>query len=185
MSTYSVSRHDFFPRFGAHARPRAGSGIWVIRRPASSSMHDLRLLGEHESESKLELQCYISKKLHELRHLPSGWDDAGGAALPQSVSHQAYRTMDNITDYRTIFPFITPGEENSVLFEWRAGVEHLEVEFFPGEAPYARYVGPRGQLELEGDLGSPGASYGEIRRVLASLSARIWLANPGWKQLFS
>lgn len=93
--------------------------------------------------------------------------------------------MDQLTDFRSVFPFVTPGEEGSVLFEWRAGVERLEIEFFSAEPPYVSYRDADGVTQIDGDFGSRGASYGQIRRVLASLSARIWMSNPNWKQLFS
>ncbi|MGW3337936.1 hypothetical protein ACWDCL_10715 [Streptomyces sp. NPDC001009] len=185
MNAYSVRRQDLFPRFGLHVGGRSAGDLWMIRRTPAAAPQDLRLVGERESESKLELQTHISGKLYELRTLPDDWDGAGSGPLSQAVTHQAFRTLDQLTDFRSVFPFITPGEEGSVLFEWRAGLERLEIQFFPDEAPYVNYVDPEGRRQIEGDLGSRGVSYGEIRRVLTSLSARIWVANPGWKQLFS
>ncbi|MER5753080.1 hypothetical protein [Streptomyces sp. NPDC002088] len=185
MNAYSMRRQELFPRFGLRIGARPAADLWMIRRTPSATSQELRLVGERESESKLELQTHISGKLHELRTLPTDWDGAGGEPLTQTVTHQAYRTMDQLTDFRSVFPFVTPGEEGSVLFEWRAGAERLEIQFFPGESPYVSYVDPEGYRKIEGDLGSRGVSYGEIRRILSSLSTRIWVANPGWKQLFS
>ena len=185
MNAFSLKQGELFPPMGVRAGVRAAADLWMIRRTPTSSSRDLRLAGKRDSENKLELQAYISGKLHELRTLPVDWDGAGGEPLTQAVTHQAYRTMDQLTDFRSVFPFVTPGEEGSALFEWRAGMELLEIEFLAGEPPYVSYRDTDGVTQIDGDLGSRGASYGQIRRVLASLSARIWMSNPNWKQLFS
>ncbi|MEV6564102.1 hypothetical protein [Streptomyces kronopolitis] len=185
MNAFSLRQSELFPHSAMRAGIRAAADLWMIRRTPTATPRDRRLAGERESENKLELQTYISNKLHELRALPTDWDGTGGEPLAQAVTHQAYRTMDQLTDFRSVFPFVTPGEEGSALFEWRAGMERLEVEFLPEGPPYVSYRDADGVTQIDGDLGSHGASHGQIRRVLASLSARIWMSNPNWKQLFS
>ncbi|MFD7504717.1 hypothetical protein ACWC5C_00570 [Streptomyces sp. NPDC001700] len=157
------------------------AGVWLIRRGDRGGAESRAL----EKQTKLELQTYVSGKLHELRTLPDDWDDAGGSAPSQAVTHAAYRTLDRISDYRTVFPFITPGEEGAILFEWRAGKERLELEFSPDEPPFVRYIDAAGDLKANGDLGAEGIGYENIRRFLSALSTRVWSVNPNWKRLFS
>ncbi|MFB9581711.1 hypothetical protein [Streptomyces goshikiensis] len=156
----------------------------MIRRTQGRSTGQ-RLAGEREIESKLEIQTYVIDKLRELRNLPYDWDGAGGSPVSQDVAQAAYRALDRIADFRTVFPFITPGEEGSVLLEWRAGRERIELEFFPDDAPFVRHVDSDGHVRINGALGDSGTGYGEVRRSLSNLSSRIWVANPGWKSLFS
>lgn len=163
------------------AAPARDAGVWMIRRN-DARRGTSRVL---EKRTKLELQMYVSGKLHELRTLPLNWDDAGGEPASQSVTHVAYRTLDRISDHRTVFPFITPGEGGSIVFEWRAGRERLEIEFFPGEMPYIRYAEPSGGARVSGYLGEEGVGVEAVRRLLSSLSLRVWVANPAWRRLFS
>ena len=156
-------------------------GVWMIRRN-DARRGASRVL---EKRTKLELQTYVSGKLHELRTLPADWDDAGGGPAAQSVTHVAYRTLDRISDHRTIFPFITPGEDGSVIFEWRAGRERLEIEFGPDETPYVRYTERSGIAKVSGTLGEEGVGMEAVRRLLSALSLRVWVANPAWKRLFA
>jgi hypothetical protein len=173
----TVSRGRTFA--GIHHRD---AGIWVIRRQESGQEVSRSL--EKERPTKLDLQTYVSGKLHELRTLPAGWDDADGAPLPQTVTHAAYRILDRISDHRTVFPFITPGEDGAILLEWRAGSERLELEFSPDELPYVLYVDPNGVTKMNGVLGSEGVGFESVRGILAALSLRVWTANPAWKRLF-
>ncbi|WP_432013705.1 hypothetical protein [Streptomyces cucumeris] len=165
----------------ARADERREAGVWLIRRGDRSGPESRSL----EKQSKLELQTYVSAKLHELRTLPDDWDDAGGVASSQAVTHVAYRTLDRISDYRTVFPFITPGEDGAILFEWRAGKERLEFEFLAAVPPLVRYVDASGALKANGELGAEGVGYENIRSFLSGLSMRVWSANPSWKRLFS
>jgi hypothetical protein len=155
--------------------------VWLIRRNEVRRNVSRSL----EKRTKLELQTYVSGKLHELRTLPSNWDDAGSGPAQQSVTHVAYRTLDRISDHRTVFPFITPGEDDTIIFEWRAGRERLEIEFAPEEVPYVRYVDPLGVTRASSALGDEGVGIEVLRGFLSSLSLRVWAANPTWKRLFA
>lgn len=185
MNAFSLAQRQFsFP--GTHGGTIADAGLWLIRRTrASVHSPEQRLAGEREVENKLEVQSFIARKLRELGSLPCGWDGAAGSPLSSSIARQAYRAMERVTDHRTVFPFITPGEEGSVLFEWRAGAERLEIEFIPDEAPYVCYVDANGLVQFEGELGDEGVGHAEVFRALSVLSSRIWAENPGWKTLFS
>ncbi|MGW1768707.1 hypothetical protein ACWCQL_32285 [Streptomyces sp. NPDC002073] len=156
----------------------------MIRRKARARASD-GIVGEREIESKLELQMYVSDKLREMRRLPRGWDGGEAPPVSQEVTQSAYRTLERVSDFRTVFPFVTPGDEGSVLMEWRAGRERLELEFFPDEVPYIHYIDSEGRVRINGPWGSGGIGYSEVRRSLKMLSSRIWVANPGWKKLFS
>ncbi|WP_147987041.1 hypothetical protein [Streptomyces sp. t39] len=186
MTTYSIGRQEYFASVGKRAGIRETAELWLIRRNRSAAnFSEQRLAGEREVEGKLEVQNYVSGKLRELTTLPLGWDGASGGPVAQEIADQAYRAIERIADSRTIYPFVTPGEEGSILFEWRAGVERLEIEFIPDEAPYVCYVDSDGLMRIQGALGAGEIGYGELRRALAILSSRIWSVNPGWKSLFS
>ncbi|MER5887261.1 hypothetical protein ABT160_25855 [Streptomyces sp. NPDC001941] len=163
----------------SHRGHDPGTGIWLIRRHAATPSLDL------DGNNKLELQTYVCNKLYELRTLPQGWDGAEGGPTPQPATHLAYRILDRLSDYRTIFPFITPGEDGEVVLEWRAGAELLELTFPPEERPYVYYKDPSGSLQLSGELGTEGVGYEVVRKLLAALSRRVWSENPTWKRLFS
>ncbi|WP_141724608.1 hypothetical protein [Streptomyces niveus] len=185
MTTYSIGREDYFSSIRKRAGIRESAELWLIRRNRSSASFTDRLAGEREAEGKLEVQNYVSAKLHEMTTLPLGWDGFSGGPVAQGIADQAYRALGRIADFRTIFPFVTPGEEGAILFEWRAGVERLEIEFIPDELPYVCYVDSDGLMQIQGSLGVGEIGYGEVRRALSVLSSRIWSANPGWKSLFS
>ncbi|WP_326597874.1 hypothetical protein [Streptomyces sp. NBC_01803] len=156
----------------------------MIRR-ARKVTREQRIVADIERRSKLELQLYVTSRLRELRTLPPGWDGGSRGPISQRVTHDAYRMLDRISDFRTVYPFITPAEEGAVLLEWRAGVERLEIEFHPTEKPYVRHVSVLGDVQMDGVIGHDGVSYDDVRRALSALSSRIWVANPSWKRLFT
>lgn len=185
MIASSVQRNDLFSGLAARRPGNANPCLWMVRRAAEGSPHERHLVDERQTAGKLEVQSYVSSKLYELRTLAPNWDGFGNGPLSQPVAHQAYRTLDRLANARTVFPFITPGEDGSVLFEWRAGVERIELEFFPDEAPYIRHVDATGRLRVDGTLQRHDVDYENVRRALSELSSRIWAANPRWKTLFS
>ncbi len=180
MITYGSRSRSFLPD-SAQAQ---NSGVWLIRRNESQGARRNSHSRGLERETKLELQSYVTGKLHELRTLPVGWDGADGRPCSQSVTQAAHRTLDRLSDHQTVFPFITPGEDGAVILEWRAGGERLEFEFSPDERPYVRYTDPSGAEKVSAYLGADGAGYEAARGILSALSLRVWAVNPAWKRLF-
>ncbi|MEU8097140.1 hypothetical protein ACFWIP_10835 [Streptomyces anulatus] len=180
MITYGSRNRSFLPE-GTRDQ---GDGVWLIRRNETQRSRRHSPSRGLERETKLELQSYVTGKLHELRTLPVGWDDADGKPCSQSVTQAAYRTLDRLSDHQTVFPFITPGEDGAVVLEWRAGRERLEFEFSPAERPYVRYSDPSGAEKVSSYLGEDGTGYEAVRAILSALSLRVWAANPAWKRLF-
>lgn len=181
--TTGVSRRGFYPPMGRRFEGAPSGDLWMIRRGGVEGGSD-KPRPEPGNEKKLDLQIYVTDKLRELRAFSVDLKDYD-SRIQQTLTHEAYRLMDRISDSRTVYPFITPGEDGSVLFEWRAGSERLEIEFIPGEPAYVSHVDADRQVQMRGPLGARGVEVGQLRRSLSQLSSRVWALNPGWRSLFA
>jgi len=180
--TSSLCLPGVFARVLRHAAPQ---GIWVIRRAAARKRTDgsgARL--PEGAPTKLELQTYVTSKLKELRCLELGWDGAQAGPVTQKVTHEVYRTLDQVTEARSVYPFVTPTAEGGILAEWRAGKERIEIEFTPNDDPYVYVVDSDGVTQVDGYLRERGTLLG-VRRALKEISQRVWATNPTWKRLFT
>ncbi|MGW0908152.1 hypothetical protein [Streptomyces sp. NPDC002853] len=173
------------PNSFARASRREAPGMWVIRKAAAQLVGEIgsTSMQSTTASTKLELQMYVSSKLCEFRTLEAGWDGGHAGPVTQSITHQAYRILDQLTDSRSVYPFLTPTIEGGILSEWRAGKERLEIEFSPGETPYVYAVSVDGAVRIDDYLGG-GRVASDAKRALREISLRVWASNPTWKRLF-